>query len=155
MAKNYTVDGFPASFLLRMVPSIQEVTLSDGTVLPRGSRINLHGPAIYSAPETFDAARFVRLREEAGSENAWQFVTTNPEHMLFGHGQHACPGRFFAANEVKIALAHMLLKYDWRFVPGETRPAKMSFESSIGVSTSGKIQFRRRKEEINLDLPLE
>ncbi|KAI4595736.1 hypothetical protein KJ359_006727 [Pestalotiopsis sp. 9143b] len=137
----------------------EEVTLSDGTVLPRGSRINVAtsfmDPAVYSAPETFDAARFVRLREQAGSENAWQFVTTNPEHMLFGHGQHACPGRFFAANEVKIALAHMLLKYDWRFVPGETRPAEMSFESSIGVSTSGKIQFRRRKEEINLDLPLE
>ncbi|ETS75628.1 hypothetical protein PFICI_12572 [Pestalotiopsis fici W106-1] len=136
----------------------QEVTLSDGTVLPRGSRINVMtnfmDPKVYAAPEEFDPARFLRLREQPGSENAWQFVTTNPEHMLFGHGQHACPGRFFAANEVKIALCHMLLKYDWRLVPGETRPQEMVFESTIGCSTDGKVEFRRRQEEINLDVPL-
>ena len=46
----------------------------------------------------------------------------------------------------------MLLKYDWRFVPGETRPESLKFETNLGVSTTGKVEFRRRKEEINMDL---
>ncbi|KAH8198925.1 hypothetical protein TruAng_006886 [Truncatella angustata] len=133
-----------------------EVTLSDGTVLPKGSRINVMtsfmDPAVYEDPEAFDAARFVKMRGRPGNENGWQFVSTSSEHMLFGHGQHACPGRFFASNEVKIALCQMLLKYDWRFVPGEGRPESQSFETSTGVSTKGKVEFRRRKEEINMDL---
>ncbi|KAI1849674.1 hypothetical protein JX265_008011 [Neoarthrinium moseri] len=134
----------------------KEVTLSDGTVLPQGSRINVISsfmdPKIYPEPEKFDAARFLRMRQQPGNENSWQFVTTSGEHMLFGHGQHACPGRFFASNEVKIALCHLLLKYDWRFVPGSGRPEPRSFETSIGVNPKGKVECRRRKEEINLDL---
>ncbi|KAK6087007.1 cytochrome P450 [Seiridium cupressi] len=136
----------------------EEVTLSDGTVLPKGSRINVMtsfmDPKVYENPETFDAARFVKMRAHPGNENSWQFVTTNPEHMLFGHGQHACPGRFFASDEVKIALCQMLLKYDWRFVPGEGRPESQAFETNLGVSTKGKVELRRRKEEINLDLQI-
>lgn len=128
-----------------------EITLSDGTVLPKHSRINVMAsymdPKVYENPETFDAARFMKMREQPGNETSWQFVTTSSEHMLFGHGQHACPGRFFASNEVKIALCQMLLKYDWRFVPGESRPDAQSFETSIGVSTTGKVEFRRRKDE--------
>jgi cytochrome P450 len=42
------------------------------------------------------------------------FVSTSPEHMAFGFGKHSCPGRFFAAIEVKIALCHILLKYDFK-----------------------------------------
>ncbi|KAH8886196.1 ent-kaurene oxidase, partial [Thozetella sp. PMI_491] len=137
----------------------KEVTLSDGTVLPKDSRImvttNFMDPAIYSEPEKFDVARFMRMRAQPGQENAWQYVTTNPEHLLFGHGQHACPGRFFASNEIKIALCHLLLKYDWRFVPGTGRPTPQTFEVGIGTNATAKIERRRRKEEINLDLPLE
>lgn len=134
-----------------------EITLSDGTVIPKASRINVMtrfmDPKVYENPETFDAARFMRLRSLPGNENSWQFVTTSSEHMLFGHGQHACPGRFFASNEVKIAMCHLLLKYDWRFVPGSGRPEPQGFETSIGVDPKGEVQYRRRNEEINLDIP--
>jgi cytochrome P450 len=133
-----------------------EVTLSDGTVIPKSSRINVMtnfmDSKVYENPEKFDAARFMRMRALPGNENSWQFVTTSSDHMLFGHGQHACPGRFFASNEVKIALCHLLLKYDWRFVPGSGRPEPQSFESGIGVNPKGKVEYRRRKEEINLDI---
>ncbi|KAK6842934.1 ent-kaurene oxidase [Apiospora arundinis] len=136
----------------------QEVVLSDGTVLPQGSRIlvatNFQDPVAFPNPEVFDAARFLRLRQEPGQEHAWQFVTTTPEHMHFGHGEHACPGRFFAAHLDKVALCHMLLKYEWRFVPGSEGdfPAPDQFETSYSGSRAGQIQFRRRQEEINLDL---
>jgi cytochrome P450 len=134
-----------------------KVTLSDGTVLPHGSRISVMtsfmDPLIYPEPERFDAGRFLKLRSQPGNENSWQFVTTSSDHMLFGHGQHACPGRFFASNEVKIALCHMLLKYEWRFVPGAGRPEPQAFESGIGQNPKGQLQFRRRQEEINMEIP--
>ncbi|KAI0098329.1 cytochrome P450 [Hypoxylon sp. NC0597] len=133
----------------------KDLTLSDGTVLPKGARIivaaNFMDPEIYPEPEKFDAARFLKMRQQPGQENSWQFVTTSPAHTLFGHGQHACPGRFFASNEVKILLCHLLLKYDWRFVPEEGRPAPRVFESVNGVDQKSRIQVRRRKPEIDLD----
>ncbi|KAK7751955.1 hypothetical protein SLS62_006098 [Diatrype stigma] len=134
----------------------RDLELSDGTVLPKGARIAVGGryadPALYADPERFDAARFLRLREQAGQEHGWQFVTTAPAYLLFGHGQHACPGRFFASNEVKIALCHFLLKYDWRFVPGGGgRPQSRSLEASRGIDPAAKVQARRRTPEIDLD----
>src|SRR4051812_48404223 len=97
----------------------KSITLSDGTVLPAGSQImvcdNLAlDPKVFPEPDKFDMTRFLRLREQPGQENYHQFVTPSPSLMAFGYGQHACPGRFFASNEVKIALCCMLLKYDFR-----------------------------------------
>ncbi|KAI1339931.1 cytochrome P450 [Xylariaceae sp. FL0016] len=133
----------------------KDITLSDGTLLPQGARLmvasNFADPTLYPSPATFDAARFLKLRQAPGHEHSWQFVTTSPAHTLFGHGQHACPGRFFASNEVKIALCHLLLKYDWRFVPGRGRPAPRTFEAVNGVRDDAEIQCRRRRPEIDLD----
>ncbi|KAI1396144.1 cytochrome P450 [Hypoxylon fuscum] len=133
----------------------KDIKLSDGTILPQGSRImvasNFMDPTIYTEPEKFDAARFLKMRQQPGQENSWQFVTTSPAHTLFGHGQHACPGRFFASNEVKIALCYLLLKYDWRFVPEEGRPAPRVMEAISSVDQKSQIQARRRKAEIDLD----
>ncbi|KAI4870598.1 cytochrome P450 [Hypoxylon rubiginosum] len=134
----------------------KDVELSDGTVLPKGSRImvasNFMDPTIYPEPEKFDAARFLKMRQQPGQEHSWQFVSTSPAHIAFGHGQHACPGRFFASNEVKIALCHLLLKYDLQFLPNEGRPAPRTFEATNGVDQMSKIQMRRRKAEIDLDI---
>jgi cytochrome P450 len=71
--------------------------------------------------------------------------------MGFGHGQHACPGRFFASNEIKVALCHILLKYDLDLLDGGAPPA-YRIEGMSSVSLEGRIRIRRRKEEINLDL---
>lgn len=42
------------------------------------------------------------MREQAETETEALLVTTSPNHLAFGHGKHACPGRFFAATEIKI-----------------------------------------------------
>ena len=34
--------------------------------------------------------------------------------ITFGGGKHACPGRFFAVNEIKICLHKLILKYNFR-----------------------------------------
>lgn len=48
-----------------------------------------------------------------------RFVTTSPESLVFGHGAHACPGRFFASNEIKIVMIEMLRSWDFR-LKGDT-----------------------------------
>ena len=94
-----------------------DITLSDGTFIPRDTMLlvlsqQMRDPALYGNPEEFRPDRFYTMRKVSGKENHAQFVTTSPEHMGFSHGQHSCPGRFFAANETKILLCHLLLKYD-------------------------------------------
>ena len=130
-------------------------TLSDGTVLPAGARIMISDdkafdPTIYPDPHTFDMDRFTRMREQPGEENRHQFVTTSSSMMGFGHGQHACPGRFFASNEIKIALCFILLRYDFRYIPGESRPDEMHLETISMASPKTQVQLRRRREEIDL-----
>ena len=49
-----------------------------------------------------------------------QFVTSNEENLTFGYGRHACPGRFFAANEIKMILTRLILDYDIKMPNGET-----------------------------------
>ncbi|KAI1421730.1 cytochrome P450 [Xylaria sp. FL1777] len=131
------------------------VTLSDGLEIPKGARISVvadfRNPEIYDEPDKFDAARFMKKRQEVGQEHGWQFVTTSPTHLTFGHGEHACPGRFFASNEIKIILCHMLMKFDWRFVPDIPEPEPRIFESAMAVRADTKIQARRRKPELDID----
>ncbi|PNS17537.1 Ent-kaurene oxidase [Sphaceloma murrayae] len=135
----------------------KDITLSDGTFLPKGSRFMVSAdtyinPTLYPEPEKFRIDRFLSLRNQPGQENNWQFVTTSANHMTFGHGQHACPGRFFASNEIKIAMCFFLLKYDMKLCEGEGRPPSLEFEGSNLSNPKAKIQIRRRQEEIEIDI---
>lgn len=66
--------------------------------------------------------------------------------MGFGYGRHACPGRFFAANQIKHMLAHILLEYDIRMPGGATERYN---NVSVGISSipdpTKAIEFRRVK----------
>ncbi|KAK3317330.1 cytochrome P450 [Cercophora scortea] len=119
------------------------VTLQDGTRLPAGYFIEAphmaicRDPLIYPEPDTFNPHRFLHLRQpphahthtappaggtttakataaSAAAEHKHQFVSTTPDNLSFGYGRHACPGRFFAAHELKLILAHLILAYDIR-----------------------------------------
>ncbi|OJK01308.1 hypothetical protein ASPACDRAFT_1879884 [Aspergillus aculeatus ATCC 16872] len=105
----------------------KEITFSDATVIPKGASLvvsahRMQDESIYPDPHRFNGFRFRQKREQAGHENKHQLVMTSAEHYGFGHGVRACPGRFFAANEIKILLAHLIMKYDIRFPDGQSRP---------------------------------
>jgi cytochrome P450 len=51
-----------------------------------------------------------------------QGVTLDDAFLGFGYGRHACPGRFFAMNEVKVFVAHVLLNYDVEYQPVRPKP---------------------------------
>lgn len=142
-----------AASMNRMVK--KDIILSDGTKLPAGARIMVSNDktgdaTIYPDPTRFDAARFQNLRQQPGEENRHQFVTTTATHMGFGHGQHACPGRFFASNEMKILLCFLLVNYDFRHIPDQARPSYLEFETSRSAKPTTAVQVRRRQAEIDL-----
>ncbi|KAJ5028309.1 cytochrome P450 [Bipolaris maydis] len=112
---------------------------SHGASLPAGEDV-----------QKFDIYRWLRLRETPEFANKAHFVSTSPEHLAFGHGTHACPGRFFAANEIKIALCFLLLQYDWELAPGTT--ADLSpFGLSFLVDPKSTLRYRKREAEIDLE----
>lgn len=91
----------------------------------------------------------MRRSGEPGKENTSLLVSTTPEHMGFGHGVHACPGRFFAANEIKIALIFLLLNYDWK-LPEGVKPKIQEF--GIGLNTDLTVEILVRKREDDFDM---
>lgn len=103
----------------------------------------------YDNALTFDPYRFVKMRQ-TGDDRKAHLVSTSTEHLGFGHGIHACPGRFFAANEIKILLCHLLLKYDWKLPEGCKPQPSFSGFKLLGDFSSDML-VRRRTEELDID----
>ncbi len=70
----------------------------------------------------------------------YQFVSVTKENMAFGFGRHACPGRFFAANEIKHILAQLLLNYDMALPEGAE---KLRVIPGIGPDPNREILIRK------------
>lgn len=110
------------------------------------------------------------MREKGTSEYdplRHQMVSLDTTYLLFGHGRHAwyvpdsryiylgvirswpiscSPGRFFAVNEVKAMMAHMVLNYDIK-LPGDSRdpPKGPWFAGSRSPHPTAEVLFRKRK----------
>jgi len=129
-------------------------TLSDGTTIPKGATLGLptlasNDPAFYPDPLTFDGYRFLKLSKEPGGATKNTFVSTSNEHIIFGHGKHACPGRFFASNEIKIILIHLLSNYELKFQEKDgkkgVRPKSMEIGADLVPNPETTILIRSKK----------
>lgn len=134
--------------------ALKEVKLSDGTVIPKNGMLAVSAHKLwdddtYENAAAWDGYRFYKMREDPERQTKAQLVTTAPENLAFGHGKHACPGRFFAANEVKIALIYLLLRYDWKLLEG-TVPKIRYGGFSMAVDPSLKMEVKRRREEMGI-----
>lgn len=68
--------------------------------------------------------------------------------MHFGYGRHACPGRFFAANEIKLILARILVDYDIRMPDGLTeRYANLKMGTDAFPDPTKEVLFKRVKTD--------
>jgi len=129
-------------------------TLSDLTYLPKGTWVFSPASAIhhsemnYKNPMEFDGFRFSRIREQPGFEAKYQAVSTSEEYLPFGHGSHACPGRFFAANLLKILLAYTICNYEFKTADGK-RPANRYYGVQCIPAISTKLLFRKRPDGEN------
>jgi hypothetical protein len=56
------------------------------------------------------------------------------------------PGRFFAVNELKVLVIHMLLTYDIRLPPGKEKDTPAWWFDTVMEKDPGvEVQFRRRQ----------
>lgn len=111
--------------------TLKPIRFSDGTTVPAGvdlaipAIVPLRDPETYMNPDLFDPYRFAQLRsgqakDLLGYDNkeVYQFISVAKENLGFGYGKRACPGRFFAANEIKMICAQVLMNYDIKMPDG-------------------------------------
>lgn len=131
---------------------IRGFNLSNGQYIPAGATIELPSRAVYRDPQnypdgdTFDGFRHYRRRQSGTARDHArnQFVTSNEQSLMFGYGRHACPGRFFAANEIKMLLAKFILDFDFKNEDGSLeRYADIEIGALIAPDTKKKLLFKR------------
>ena len=109
-----TFDGFRFSKLLEdhaapydsAYPSYQYTTASPSSSSSSYPSIPSPPMPSYPTPSTHSGTRHL-------------LTTTTTSYLAWGYGgQHACPGRFYAAVVMKVMLAVIVLGYDVRFEDG-------------------------------------
>ncbi len=135
--------------------ALQDMTLSDGTFIPQGHSIGVSShnmwtdASVHTDPQTWNPYRFVAMRNDPKKRHLSHLVATSPEHLAWGHGAHACPGRFFAAEEAKIALLNILLKYDVELPEGVV-PTSRAYGIALSHDPFLNVRIRRREAEIDV-----
>ncbi|KAF8187146.1 cytochrome P450 [Pholiota molesta] len=127
--------------------TLADFTFSDGLCIPKGTSIGINvysrhlDEEYYQNASEFDPFRHVRDDGEA------QPLVTGPavDYHPFGHGRAACPGRFFAATELKLMMAHLITNYDFKLEKVEY-PRKLIIESQSVPDYNVKVLFRKRAE---------
>lgn len=70
-------------------------------------------PTIFAQPNTFDAHRYRRMRNEhKEAESSMVMGMSTIDSLGFGLGNQACPGRFFAVNNMKLIMVKMLTQFE-------------------------------------------
>ncbi|KAK8052197.1 hypothetical protein PG993_003582 [Apiospora rasikravindrae] len=151
------LDSFGNRFQFRKV-LVDHVVTENGIRLPKGALVSMLGhPAHRDAefledPDKYDPFRFSRAREAATDANGkpglpkLTFVGTGPQHLPWGHGKHACPGRFLVDFELKMIMAYLLQNYDVEFPPEyeEKRPPTYWVAEAAFPPAGARIRIKRR-----------
>ncbi|SJL14131.1 uncharacterized protein ARMOST_17586 [Armillaria ostoyae] len=144
--------GGPGVFgMIRLVK--KDFVLSDGTVVPAGNQIAVASYSThtdgenYEDPLEFKPWRFSDKRKEDGEGIRHQMVTPSLDYLLFGGGRPACPGRFFAVNELKALMSYVLLNFD---VKMDKVPETGWFLSDRFPNQSSKVLFRKRAPTVKV-----
>ncbi|KAJ0104185.1 hypothetical protein J7T55_000536 [Diaporthe amygdali] len=141
--------AFKARGVERQVVKKGGVMLPDGTLLPEGTKVGMPtteihmDPNFYHDPTTFRHDRFVG-KAELG------MVNTTDTFLAFGHGKHACPGRFFSTHELKLLFAHIVLNYDLKFF--NRRPKTVYVSDFCILPEEVFFEACRRERSAHLDL---
>ncbi|KAF2801060.1 putative cytochrome P450 [Melanomma pulvis-pyrius CBS 109.77] len=164
----HLLDSFIREILRVHVPSAivslrlaqQPVTLHDGFVLKRGTRIAFPAQSIHRDPINYDNAdEFIPFRF-AGSgpctcesdglpKDAGRLKADAPDekYLPFGYGKQSCPGRFFALKVVKLIIGRLIDEYDikWAKDPPPS-PSNGTMEGFFLPANNLQIALRSRSK---------
>ncbi|KAL1743513.1 cytochrome P450 [Schizophyllum fasciatum] len=142
------------------------------STIPAGVLVYAAAPAMHFDPaaygdnaHTFDPLRFVpgRIIHHGHTGNVLprnMLVGTSPNFFGWGGGKHLCPGRFFAAVEMKMMLAYLATSFDvttmgqekatgGKVFPVEglpaTRPRDFRLDGNCFPNPWAKLRLRRRE----------
>ncbi|KAE8316939.1 cytochrome P450 [Aspergillus transmontanensis] len=139
---------FPLGSLARR--ATKDFTFSNGLRIPEGTFVfTPNAPVLfdekhYPDAQQFDGYRFYRLGRVTGRPLEYKFIAANPKYLQFGDGRHICPGRFMAADEIRLLLAHILVNYDIRPKDDGERPPNWTFKKILFPDMKGMVQLKRR-----------
>ncbi|OCK87132.1 cytochrome P450 [Cenococcum geophilum 1.58] len=139
----------PVTTATLMRKALKPCILSDGTHIPKGQWVvtpaySINRSAQYhSNPENFDAFRFSRLAELDVRRTRQGIAFPNSGYLSFGIGKYACPGRFFAAAELKVLVAYIICNYDFK-MSNNKRPRNKFFSFLYSPDFSAKLLFKKR-----------
>ncbi|PIG80525.1 putative cytochrome P450 [Aspergillus arachidicola] len=128
----------------------RDFTFSNGLRIPEGTFVfTPNAPVLfdekhYPDAQQFDGYRFYRLGRVTGRPLEYKFIAANPKYLQFGDGRHICPGRFMAADEIRLLLAHILVNYDIRPKDDGERPPNWTFKKILFPDMKGMVQLKRR-----------
>ncbi|KAG6329984.1 hypothetical protein ID866_9105 [Astraeus odoratus] len=131
--------------------ALRDITLSDGTFLPKGTLTQIatsnihHDPDVYDNADVFEPFRFADLADD-GEGNKHQIVSVNSASLAFGYGKVACPGRFFVAIVLKMMLAHTVLSFDVKVDESGLHPKNLVIGQAIVADPKARIMFRKRSD---------
>ena len=93
--------------------------------------------------------RQLHLNKAVFGENAAEFnidrflndkkLSSHPSYRPFGGGATYCPGRFLAKQEIFMALAYLLCRYDVQLLPGKEQKFPRMDELKPGIGIIGPI----------------
>jgi cytochrome P450 len=137
----------------RLVIGKDGFTTRSGIHIPKGNIVAAPGKNIatdetnYPDADTYKPFRFAEKPKDEDAKDARRTrlatPTTTAEFLAFGHGKHACPGRFFAASELKLILGYMVMNYDIEML--DERPPDIYAGVARLPPMAAKIRVRRRK----------
>ncbi|KAK0435069.1 cytochrome P450 [Armillaria borealis] len=125
----------------------KDFVFSDGTMIPAGVQIVVASLSThtdeenYEDPLEFKPWRFSEKRKQEGEGIRHHMASPSLDFVFFGHGRPACPGRFFAVNELKALMSHVLLNFDVKI---DKFPTPVWFSGNQMPNQSSKVLFRKR-----------
>lgn len=138
------------------------VTTPDGLYLPRGTHVCAviapmqHDSSAANTPEAdeFQPLRFYKAPDTTTTSTSTQekqlgATQISPTFLSFSLGKHACPGRFFAVQTMKVMIGWLLVHYDFEVVFKEGKEGEVEWlevgEARLPpMKEKGMVRVRRR-----------
>ncbi|GLA93291.1 hypothetical protein AtubIFM61612_010485 [Aspergillus tubingensis] len=119
------------------------LSIPAGSILCVSSYDATRNEHIYPDPEEFDGKRFLNGRCK---DTSYKFVDVSENHLIWGYGSLACPGRHHAAFIIKIIVVHIVTNYTLRLADPEA-PRWWTWEDFRMPFASTRVLFSKRVTE--------